>query len=462
MSGFRGRALIYPGLLIAGWIVGRSISLSATPAEPLTERTKPADVRLASNHPIWPDTACPMPLMAYPTAYASGYNLAYPTSRYGQSQRHSRRWNSSGGTDSNSAFPSSEHSVGPELESFRLSALPAAMHAQAEGETGAATPPAKQRRLQFYSYNFWRQGSTGAALAPNAQYGGSQYGAIATWDPFGSAGKGPALAAARFRHARWPSTGSCFRFTLATRSNRWPVSLSAERRFRFYGPDGFAAYVSGGVDRVPLVGKLTLDAYGQAGYALGGISSPFVDAQAMLQHPLASNPVGIPSSDRSGCMDRRAERGPIARMSGRHCRLRSTTALLISPFNSIGAKGLIGNAAPVDGMALDRIDGFLTQCPAALDHRHAARLNNPQAFHDLPGISKRTRLRQKEAMGLSSRIECRFEFRSAATVICRPHHQTLWAAWSTEYGMRLVYHRRLRSGGIRQGRADPAANMSVG
>nr|MBP6556712.1 hypothetical protein [Novosphingobium sp.] len=79
MSGFRGRALIYPGLLIAGWIVGRSISLSATPAEPLAERAMSADVRLASNQPIWPDAACPMPLMAYQTAAVSGYDPAYPT-----------------------------------------------------------------------------------------------------------------------------------------------------------------------------------------------------------------------------------------------------------------------------------------------------------------------------------------------------------------------------------------------
>ncbi|MEQ1551606.1 MAG: hypothetical protein ABL922_10255, partial [Sphingorhabdus sp.] len=292
MPGFKGRALIYPSLLIAGWIVGRSISLSATPSEPLAERTKLADVRLASNHPIWPDAACPMPLMAYPTASASRYDSAYSKVWYGRLQRPSRRGNSSGGNDSYGAFPSGSESFSPELESFRLSALPTTLHASADGAPEAVIPAAKQRRLQFYSYNFWRQGSTGAALAPNAQYGGSQYGAIATWDPFGSAGKGPALL---LRGSGTPD-GLQQEVAVGARwqpDQKWPVSLSVERRFRFYGPDGFAAYVAGGVDRMPLLGQLALDAYGQAGYSLGGISSPFVDAHARVQHPLAK-PLGIP------------------------------------------------------------------------------------------------------------------------------------------------------------------------
>lgn len=349
MSGFRGRALIYPGLLIAGWIVGRSLSLSATPAEPLAERTKPAEVRLASNQPIWPDAACPMPLMAYPTAYASGYDPAYPTGWYGRLQKPPRRGNSIGSNDSNRAFPSGENSFGPELESFRLSALPAAMHAQAEGETGAATPPAKQRRLQFYSYNFWRQGSTGAALAPNAQYGGSQYGAIATWDPLGTAGKGPAL----LLRASGTPDGLQQEVAVGARwqpDRKWPVSLSVERRFRFYGPDGFAAYVAGGVDRVPLFGKLALDAYGQAGYSLGGISSPFVDAHARVQHPLAK-PLGIPIRVGAGAWvggQKGAYRADVGPTLSAQVDNRFADFTLQLDWR----KRVIGNAAPIDGLAL--------------------------------------------------------------------------------------------------------------
>lgn len=349
MSGFRGRALIYPALLIAGWIVGRSISLSATPAEPLAERAKPTDVRLALSHPIWPNAACPMPLMAYPTASTSGHAPAYPARWYGRLQRPSRRGNSSGSNDSNRAFPSGENSFGPELESFRLSALPSLALAPTDGAQGTATPPARQRRLQFYSYNFWRQGSIGAALAPNAQYGGSQYGAIATWDPLGSAGKGPALL---LRGSGTPD-GLQQEVAVGARwqpDRKWPVSLSVERRFRFYGPDGVAAYVAGGVDRVPLVGKLALDAYGQAGYSLGGISSPFVDAQARVQHPLAS-PLGIPVRIGAGAWiggqkgAYRADVGP------------TLTAQVDNRFADFTLqvdwrKRVVGNAAPIDGLAL--------------------------------------------------------------------------------------------------------------
>lgn len=349
MSGFRGRALIYPGLLIAGWIVGRSISLSATPAEPLAERAMSAGVRLASNQPIWPDAACPMPLIAYPTAAASGYGPAYPTGWYGRSQRPSRRRNSSGGNDSNRAFPSGNDGFGPELESFRLSALPGLPLEPTHGATGAATPPARQRRLQFYSYNFWRQGSIGAALAPNAQYGGSQYGAIATWDPLGSAGKGPALL---LRGSGTPD-GLQQEVAVGARwqpDRHWPVSLSVERRFRFYGRDGVAAYVAGGVDRVPLVGKLALDAYGQAGYSLGGISSPFVDAHARVQHPLAK-PLGIPIRIGAGAWiggQKGAYRADVGPTLSAQVDNRFADFTLQLDWR----KRVVGNAAPIDGLAL--------------------------------------------------------------------------------------------------------------
>lgn len=349
MSGFRGRALIYPGLLIAGWIVGRSLSLSATPAEPLAERTKPAEVRLASNQPIWPDAACPMPLMAYPTAYASGNDPAYPTGWYGRLQRPPRRGTSTSNNDPNRAFPSGENSFGPKLDSFRLSAISGPALAPTDGAQGATTPFVKQRRLQFYSYNFWRQGSTGAALAPNAQYGGSQYGAIATWDPFGSAGKGPAL----LLRASGTPDGLQQEVAVGARwqpDRKWPVSLSVERRFGFYGPDGFAAYVAGGVDRMPLLGQLALDAYGQAGYSLGGISSPFVDAHARVQHPLAK-PLGIPIRVGAGAWiggqkgAYRADVGPTlsAQVDNRF----ADFTLQVD-----WRKRVIGNAAPIDGLAL--------------------------------------------------------------------------------------------------------------
>lgn len=348
MSGFKGRALIYPGLLIAGWIVGRSISLSASSPAPVAEHALPAETRTAGEERALVGVACPMPFPLYPTA-ATQYLPMRPRFLNAAMHRHTRPAFSADREDPALALahPPAPYTGFPETGSFRLTALPAIAEAQAKAEPYAALP--KQRRLEFYSYNFWRQGSAGAALAPQAQYGGSQYGAIATWDPLGSAGKGPALLV----RASGTPDGLQQEVAVGARwqpDRKWPVSLSVERRFRFYGKDGFAAYVAGGVDTVPLVRKLTLDAYGQAGYSLGGISSPFVDAHARVQHPLAK-PLGIPIRIGAGAWiggQKGAYRGDIGPTLSAQIDNRFADFTLQLDWR----KRVIGNAAPVDGLAL--------------------------------------------------------------------------------------------------------------
>ncbi|HMS20213.1 hypothetical protein [uncultured Sphingorhabdus sp.] len=348
MPGFKGRALIYPGLLIAGWIVGRSISLSASPPASIAEPALPAETRTAGAGLASVGIACPMPVPHYPTA-APQYLPMRPRFLYAGMHRQARPAFSAGRADPALALahrPAPYTSV-TETESFQFTALPATTRAQAKAQPNAALP--KQRRLEFYSYNFWRQGSAGAALAPQAQYGGSQYGAIATWDPLGSAGKGPALLV----RASGTPDGQQQEVAVGARwqpVRKWPVSLSVERRFRFYGKDGFAAYVAGGVDTAPLVGKLTLDAYGQAGYSLGGISSPFVDAQARVQHPLAK-PLGIPIRIGGGVWvggQKGAYRGDIGPTLSAQVDNRFADFTLQLDWR----KRVVGNAAPVDGLAL--------------------------------------------------------------------------------------------------------------
>jgi hypothetical protein len=241
-------------------------------------------------------------------------------------------------------FAEMAQDFGPVKQPFRLAS---SVSATADGKEEATA--ATQRRLQFYSYNFWRQDSAGAALAPQAQYGGSQYGAIATWDPLGSAGKGPALLV----RASGTPDGLQQEVAVGARwqpDRKWPVSLSVERRFRFYGADGFAAYIAGGVDRVPLIGKLTLDTYGQAGYSLGGISSPFADAQARVQHPLAK-PLGIPVRIGAGAWvggQKGAYRADIGPTLSAQVDNRFADFTLQLDWR----KRVVGNAAPVDGLAL--------------------------------------------------------------------------------------------------------------
>ena len=354
MPGFKGRALIYPILLIAGWIVGRSISLYVSPTSPIAEHALPAETRTAGEERALFGIACPMPFPHYPTA-APQYLPLRPRFLYAGMHRQARPAFSAARADPAHALahtPASYTDV-TETGSFRLTALPAIAEAQAKAEPYAPLP--KHRRLEFYSYNFWRQGSAGAALAPQAQYGGSQYGAIATWDPFGSAGKGPALLV----RASGTPDGLQQEVAVGARwrpDRKWPVSLSVERRFRFYGKDGFAAYVAGGVDRVPLVGKLALDAYGQAGYSLGGISSPFVDAHARVQHPLAK-PLGIPIRIGAGAWiggQEGAYRGDIGPTLSAQIDNRFADFTLQLDWR----KRVVGNAAPADGMAVTVSTGF--------------------------------------------------------------------------------------------------------
>lgn len=351
MPGLKGRAIIYPGLLIVGWIVGRSISLSAEPAPYAEGGTKQRASHTAAVNSIPSPTFClsPPAQLASPAA-----SIRIGTRRAAGRIRQQIRTGGSqrpGWVGPLQQYRGEANRFALTDEApFTLFAKPEVPKTAEGGQTQIlAVHTTSEKRLHIYGYNFWRQGSTGAALAPNAQYGGSQYGAIATWDPLGSAGKGPALLV---RAAGTPD-GLQQEVAVGARwqpDRKWPVSLSVERRFRFNGTDGFAAYVAGGVDRVPLVGKLALDAYGQAGYSLGGISSPFVDAHARVQHPLAK-PLGVPIRIGAGAWvggqkgAYRADIGP------------TLTAQVDNRFADFTLqldwrKRVVGNAAPVDGLAL--------------------------------------------------------------------------------------------------------------
>lgn len=362
MPGFKGRALIYPGLLIAGWIVGRSLSLSAATSEnaPPTSRLLDRQAKsLAIASTALAPMACPSPF-AQPVWQASAMPNVWrrPSVSNGGWKP---RGDLAGKSGAGSLQPPYGGGMGFDLagaaSSLAISAVPQT-HESRNSRTGQAdTRPRK--RLQIYGYSFWRQGSAAGALAPNAQYGGNQSGLVATWDAFGSAGRGPALL---LRSSATPD-GAQREIALGTRwqpDRYWPVSLSLERRLRAGAPDSFAAYLAGGVDRVPLTGRLAYDAYGQAGIVLdgahGGGSSLFVDAQARLHHPLAA-PLGIPLRIGTGAWIGgqtgafRADIGPT---------LVADIDSPITPFtlHLDWRKRIAGNATPGDGVALTISTGF--------------------------------------------------------------------------------------------------------
>ncbi len=227
------------------------------------------------------------------------------------------------------------------------------------GEAGQPEQKLPERRRwggEVYAYSFWRL-STGSetALAPGAQYGGSQSGIIATIDPFGLPDRGLSLLA---RGSMTPDGDEReIALGLRWRPNRdWPLTLSAERLFRANAPDRFAAYLAGGVDQQPIAGSWKLNAFGQAGYATGQSGGAFFDAQARMLHPLAKIG-GIPMSAGIGSWaggQKGAARLDIGPTVAAKVDTGSASLLIQLDWRLRAA----GNAAPRNGLALTVSTGF--------------------------------------------------------------------------------------------------------
>jgi hypothetical protein len=353
MPGLRGRALYYPALLITGWVVGRSMIMSAElPARTVPEqRQAMAGVPLAHIQGGIVAPYCPiLPSIGAEYEQYGGLqvrqNLAYVENR-------SRPWSH----QQYSRTQSSQFALSDIAFNLADTPLPtsSARRTQASSVGQTSHAAARRRRLQLYGYSFWRQGSGAAALGPGAQYGGSQAGLIATWDPLGKAGKGPALL---LRGAATPD-GLEREIALGARwqpATRWPVSLSVERRFRFGAPDSFAAYAAGGVDEQPMFGKLRLNAYAQAGYDSGYGGTGFYDAQARLMHPLiqiAGIPVKIGAGSWAG-----GQRGVHRLDIGPTIGTKIENRFADLTFQLDWRKRVAGNAEPKDGLALTVSTGF--------------------------------------------------------------------------------------------------------
>lgn len=141
-------------------------------------------------------------------------------------------------------------------------------------------PPATpERRLQLYAYSFWRSGSPGPALVSGGQYGGSQSGFVATYALSRRANAEQKLAvllrgAVAHEDSRERELAAGVRLRP---SEKLPVTLTGERRFRANRPDAFAAYVAGGVSDVRLPLRFRLESYAQGGVVSGKDGGAFFD-----------------------------------------------------------------------------------------------------------------------------------------------------------------------------------------
>lgn len=148
-------------------------------------------------------------------------------------------------------------------------------------------PLIQQNAAQIYGYSFWRLSARDRpALAPAAQYGGSQSGVILTYNPFARSQSAPAILIRASATPDWEERELAFGLRWKP-DRRWPISVSAERRFRGDAQDVYAVYLAGGLDALPVAQQWRLQAFGQAGYVSGSSGGEFYDAHVILLHPVA-------------------------------------------------------------------------------------------------------------------------------------------------------------------------------
>jgi hypothetical protein len=291
MAEMRGRPYAFVALILAGWTGGRLLW-------PIGEADTP------TIQPALP-LITPKPLVQVPDVPPPQARVIVATRSALASDGVKRR------------LYHKQHGLPPALVSWqdggRPSGLPAPLRVAGDGKplspgrdtpptialapVGKAGPPERLRpkRWDVYAYSYWRSGRDMAAgAAPAAQYGGSQSGLVASYDAFGSANRGVALLA---RAAMTPD-GEERELATGLRwqpDQRWPLRLSGEYRMRANVPDLWAAYLSGGVSDMAIGAGWKLDAFGQAGYVMGGgANGSFFDAQARATHviPLQQAAVG--------------------------------------------------------------------------------------------------------------------------------------------------------------------------
>lgn len=345
MAELRGRPLAFVALALAAWVSGRVAWEGDWQPRPISATATSASAAVPSRN---------LTLTAFPD-----HSVPSRTKHAAAGQRAR-------------IIPSAKFRPPPALDPWqdggRPSGLPSpALVAGGGGplSTGRDTPPSNAlapvgkagqpiRKPRWggalYAYSFWRFASGGgAALAPGAQYGGSQSGLMATLDPFGEPERGLALLLRGSATPDWNEREVALGFRWAPDKD-WPLTLSAERRFRMDAPDRFAAYLAGGFDRMRLAGQWKVDAYGQAGYVTGQSAGGFFDAQVRATHPLVELK-GVPLSIGAGGWAG-GQKGAARLDVGPTLQAQIDTRLAKFKLQLDWRQQLAGNAVPKNGVAL--------------------------------------------------------------------------------------------------------------
>lgn len=142
-------------------------------------------------------------------------------------------------------------------------------------------------RLSGYAYIFGRTNS-GDANALGGRYGGSQ-AAVQLAYRINPTQKAVIDATFRAQSALSDSDREIAAGVRFKPSEKFPLAIVAERRFRPSNPDGYALYVAGGKSNIPLPANFKINAYGQAGVSTAGRDTLFFDGQIIAEKSVHKN-----------------------------------------------------------------------------------------------------------------------------------------------------------------------------
>lgn len=334
MTEFKGRHLGFLAILCGTWIAAR-VATNFVAVEPTLAMPK------AVARVTLPDTVA-QPLTSPPLIRATGF-LRCCNPSHGSMQAQSL------GKDADRPIFLQPIYFQP-TEPAAPSSRPASSFSL---EPALEIPLRRKLDADVYAYSFWRFQAPGQGLAAGGQYGGSQSGLIAT---IGFAPDAPALL---LRTAVAHDNLRDREFAVGARwrpKADWPISVTAERRFRNLGPDSFALYVAGGRGDIRLPAGFKLETYAQVGVLSGNSSRYFFDAQARADRrilPQAPIPLHVGTGVWAGGQrgTQRLDIGPSLRteIPLGDIKIRLTTDWRFR---------IAGNAAPGNGPALTLSTGF--------------------------------------------------------------------------------------------------------
>lgn len=242
-----------------------------------------------------------------------------------------------------------------------LPAVEAAIAGQRPLGAATAAPPRVINRWSGDGWLVWREGGRGIASAGSVApvYGGSQAGVVLRYALAPSSALRPA-AYLRAVHALDVAREGDLAAGVALRPFPGiPVTAHTEARLTRRGDRlavAPAAFVSGGIDALPVAGGVTLRGYAQAGYVGGRDATGFADGSLVAEKPIWSHRDRVVGAGAGtwGGIQRGAGRFDIGPTASLRFRLGEGTARLSADYRL----RVVGEAAPSRGAAVTLTAGF--------------------------------------------------------------------------------------------------------